>query len=438
MATHHKLSLFTAVLVNINIMFGAGVFINTTILAQRAGALGALSYALLGIIMLPLILSIARIVNIHPTGNFYIYGQKELNPFAGFFSAWSYIVGKLASATIMTHVFSLFLRVLVPPLAQTNVYLLDLSFFVMFVLLNLLHVKTGGTMQTIFAGLKIFPIVFLVLTGLYIFNGSNFNTATYLWEDIPSTLPLVLFSILGFEAACSLSSKIENPEKNASRAILISYAIAITTYCIYQLVVYGALAPDLAHYFDYRSIFPGLMSKLLPNYPTQAQILVNIFHIAIASSALSGSYGIFFSNSWNLYALAQHNHLFFSSWFTQLNTHHIPWLCVLAEGIICSIHLFVTHASQIPLQLTGALGCAIGYTMSVTALIAAKKHRPQISTGWFVPLLGFGSCMLLLTSCIQTLYIAGLSVLLSFASLLSFGAIMFMSTPGNTSNELLK
>ncbi len=65
-----KLSLPAAILININIMLGAGIFINTPDLAQRAGWLGFLAYALIGILMFPLILTIAELLRRHPTTGF--------------------------------------------------------------------------------------------------------------------------------------------------------------------------------------------------------------------------------------------------------------------------------------------------------------------------------------------------------------------------------
>ena len=99
MSQNFKLSLPVAILINVNIMLGTGVFINTVELAKRAGALGFLSYLIVGILMLPLIASFATLMKIYPQGGFYAFAQKELGPLAGFVSAWSYFIAKMASAS---------------------------------------------------------------------------------------------------------------------------------------------------------------------------------------------------------------------------------------------------------------------------------------------------------------------------------------------------
>ena len=57
----HKLSLLSAILININIMLGSGIFINTVLLTKQAGSLGALVILLLRFLLLPLILAIGQL-----------------------------------------------------------------------------------------------------------------------------------------------------------------------------------------------------------------------------------------------------------------------------------------------------------------------------------------------------------------------------------------
>lgn len=104
MATETKLSLPTAVLISLNIMMGGGIFINTVELAKRAGALSGFMYPLIGLLIAPLMLTIAALIKLHPAGGFYIFGQKEINPFVGYLSTWSYFIAKLASASLMIYV----------------------------------------------------------------------------------------------------------------------------------------------------------------------------------------------------------------------------------------------------------------------------------------------------------------------------------------------
>lgn len=428
MTHEQKLSLPAAILININIMVGAGLFINTVELAKRAGVLGSFIYLIVGALMLPLIISIATLINLFPEGGFYAFGEKTMSSFAGFIASWSYFTGKLASATIMIHTSVLLIQNIIPIFNIVSPLFLDGIIITLFVILNMLHMKTGRSIQVWFLVLKIIPITFAILSGLFLFQGSTFTLDYCIWSGIPSSLPLVLFAFLGFEATCSLSSKIKNAEHNGPRAILISYAIVIFLSFLFQFIFYANLGPALAQQPSYLHAFPLLLQSLFPISPALQTIFVGLLHLAIASSALGGSYGIIFSNNWNLYTLAKNNHTFLPKLFTTLNRHSIPVACIIAEGVICIFYLFVTKGNQIPLQQTGALGCTIGYTISVLALLVAKIKKPTISIPIWIPLLGTINCLLLIGACLESFLLSGINTLIAFCFLLIIGIFMFIST----------
>ncbi len=433
MSPTHKLSLQSAILININIMLGSGIFINSTILAKKAGFLGAFCYTLVGILMLPLILSMSKLISLYPSGAFYTFGSKEINPFIGFLSSWSYITGKLASAVIITQFSILLMQQVIPPLQAINPLLLNGCLMVIFLLLNMLDLKTGSKIQACFLGFKIIPILFGILSGLYLFAGIP-TQAHISFGDIPIALPLVLFAIGGFEAACSLSSRIENAPINAPRAIFISYGIVIFITTLFQFLIYGALADMLTAMPDYRSLFPTLVALALPAGATIQTNLVNLIHCAIAASALGGSYGILFSNNWNVYTLAQHRHLIGWQYLVKLNRYQIPWLCVLIEGIIYSLFLIVSQGKQIPLQQTGALGPTIAYTLSSLALWFASRRDPTLANNKWIAALAVGNCLLLLGAAIYGLMTYGPSSLITFGLLLVGGIVMYLITARSTND----
>jgi amino acid transporter len=423
----YQLSLPSAVFININIMLGAGIFINTSTLAQRAGVLGAFMYLFVGMLMLPLILSIAKLLKLHPSGGFYTFAQKEISPFAGFFSGWSYFTAKLASCMLMIHVSVMLIQQIFPLLAQIHAFLLDFIVVSSFILLNLLNIKAGTAIQKMFIGLKTFPIFFAIATGLFLIQGENFSSSHLTWEGIPSSLPLVIYAIIGFEAACSLSSKIKDPDKNAPLAVLISFGTVILIATLYQVIFYGALGMQLALCGGHCNTFPTLLNALFGDTPFTNRF-AGILHLAIAFSTLGGAYGILFSNSWNLHILAQNQHLWFSKTVSKLNRHAIPFICVAIEGLICLTYLAVSQGKLIPLQQIGALGCVISYTFSVAALLQAIKKQPARSHSLWIPSLGLVSCTLLITACIRCFFKDGMNSLIIYSFFLLIGIGMFFMT----------
>jgi len=431
MSEQRVISLPAAILININIMLGAGIFLNTVRLADPAGALGSLGYLLVGALMLPLVLSIARLTSMHPDGGFYAFGKNEISPFAGFVSAWSYFIGKLASGALMIHFSLALVQQLIPLFQKVHLLTLDMIVIGLFILLNMLNVKAGSRIQAMFTVLKLVPITFAILVGLFLFDGANFGVQHRLWTGLPGILPFLFYATMGFEAACLLCGKIKNPKKNAPKAILISYGIALAIAAVYQLFFYGAVGPALAaapQDAGYLHAFPALLKKLLPTSPLFAAKLRSILHLALASSALGGAYGIMFSNTWNLHTLATNGHLLFKNVFTWLNKYSIPVFCVVVEGIIYASYLLVSGGLQDALQVLSSFGVVLAYTISVVALLIAKQKRPQIKIPFALPLLGLVSCVIFIGTALKNLMQKGFYSLLLFIVLLGFGVLMFFAT----------
>lgn len=428
MAQEGKLSLSAAILINLNIMLGAGIFINTVNLSKWAGALGCLMYPLIGVLMLPLIISIAKLVNIYPDEGFYGYGARAIHPFVGFFSSWAYFTGKLASAMLMIHVALSLVHQIIPLLQTIPVLALDFGVLLFFIVLNMLNVKTGSKIQVWFMVLKIIPIFFSICTGLYLFSWRHYAITNMYWSGIPSSLPLVLYAASGFEAACSLSCQIKNAERNGPLAIYISYGIMIAIATLYQFAFYGAVGNALGVLQEYTGIFPLLLQTLLPGYVSAAMVIRAILYLAIAASALGSGYGILFSNSWNLYAMARHGHIFFQKTFTKLNKFGLPIWCTITEGFLCVLYLLITQGDSLPLRQTSALACSIAYTLSVVSLLSLVFYRRTIIMRGWIPVLALINCLVLIGSCVRNFMLFGIQPLLVFGCLLTLGVIMFVYT----------
>jgi len=423
-----KLSLPAAILINVNIMIGAGIFINTVKLSSWAGALGCFMYPLIGILLLPLIISIAKLVNLYPEAGFYGYGAHAIHPLVGFISSWSYFTGKLASVMLMIHVALSLLHQMIPVLHPIPVIVLDLCVLLLFVVLNMANVKTGSAIQVWFIALKIIPIFFTIFAGLTLFSWHNYAFVNMNFAGIPSALPLVLYAATGFEASCSLSCQIRDAERNGPLAIYISYAIMIAIAFTYQFVFYGALGSLLVGLTHYTEMFPMLLGTLLPGYNGLGLAIKAILYCAIAASALGAAYGIIFSNPWNLYAMARFGHTFGRSLLTSLNKYGIPVWCLCVEGLLGIIYLLVSWGDQLSLQQTGALACSITYTLSVLSLVVLVFGKHQVQIKWLIPVLALCNCLILFGACIRNFLNFGVQPLLLFACLMGFGIVMYLYT----------
>lgn len=415
------LSLTSAILININIMLGTGIFINTVLVSKTAGALGAAVYALVGLLLLPLIFTFVELLKQFKGGTFYDFGTA-ISTRWGFITSWCYFTAKLSSCALGIHVFSSLIQTIFPQLQNIPTLGLDYGIITLFVLLNGLNLRIGKYVQFSFMGLKLIPIFFIIIGGLFLFTGNSFTRTTLIFSGIPSTIPFVLYAFTGFEATCSLSRSIKNPDKNAPRAILIAYTIGVGLVVLYQLIFFGALGKELGSLPSYLNAFPAFIQTLLPHGTHMYTALKNILHIGIASSALGAAYGIIYSNAWNLYALAERNHIPHKQIFTRLNIHQIPFACIIAEGMLLIMYTFFAQGNQVPLQQISACGMMLCYTLSTIALLyQAYKTRNKL----FIPLLSIGSCSLLLAGIVRNSILFGWLPIGIFLCILLFGIGMF-------------
>ncbi len=436
MPEQQKLSLLMAILVNISAMFGVGIFINTIILAKRAGGLGFLSYFIIALLMMPLIISIGKLLVYYPTGGFYSYAAYSLSPFYGFISSWSYFIGKLGSAALLIDVFSRIIKTIIPALKIIPTFALYMTVIVFFTLLNMFNIKTNMSIIYTFVVMKFIPVIFAILSSLYVWQHWSLPSETLYWSKVPLTIPLVLYTFIGFEVACSISRTIKNPRKNTPKAIFYSFGLVVCITILYQLLFFLPLGTTLMSQDNYLEAFPSLISLVFPNQNIIARNIANLLHICTAAAALGGSYAMLFSNHWNLYTLAEYNHTFFSHLLTKMNRYHVPVICIIVEALVCIGYLVLTQGNQLLLQQISVFGCSIAYTLSIISLIRLQASNQSPFGEKIITFLAFGSCIIFLSTCINNLLIDGPFGLFVYVLIIIAGMIMYYFTQKTQINSL--
>lgn len=419
MSATHKISLKSAILMNLNIMAGAGIFVNIVDLTRELGLLGGLLYFGVGLFMFPLIFTFAQLVKVYPEGGFYAFA-RPISPFLAFISTWTYFFGKLASASLLLHVATTFLQKLFPTVFGVLPALaLDLAILAIFMVLNSLNLRIGILIQNCFFAAKSIPLLLLIGLGIYKFDVNlleNFEPVSI--SNFVFMLPIVLYCFSGFESACSISRNIENASKNAPKAIFYSFFSIISIYVIFQTVVAMMLMPKIGAMANYTDAFPYLTS-LMPVTPWIQTKMATAISFFIGFSAMGAAYGLLFSNAWNLYTLAQYDHTLGSKTLAKLNRHGIPLYAVLVEGVVCCVFLLLTGGSKIPLQQTATLGCTITYTISSVAfLVLAIGSR-------FTGLLSLLTCSGFIIACVMSAIKYNFTSLYLFSIMFCVGLFMY-------------
>lgn len=396
-----RLSLPFGILATMNVMFGTGVLINTTNLIALAGFYSFLPYVIVAFLLIPLLYVFSTLLTMYPEGGLYAFSKDTLGPTYAFTSTWAYLTGKLASATLLIHVFSLFLQRTISSI-NINPFYIDALILGLFMWLNFYGMKTGKWLTLFFMMLKIIPVFSVIMAGLYFFNEWNIPFKDIPLETIPEAIPLVLYAFFGFEVACSLSLALKNPERNASRVLIWSFIATVCLTITYQAIAFLALGDQAYHAKNFIDAFSLIIQRFPLSFVIQRLVLV-VIYFASGFAALGGAYGILMSNNWNIYMLAQHNHLPYSALLRKKNSHAIPFAGIIFQGIICIFYFLLTHAQQIPLQQISVLGGSIGFSISCISYCKQflNKHKmPSV----IAILAAISSCLLILNCLISILY----------------------------------
>ncbi|MBM3893243.1 APC family permease [Candidatus Dependentiae bacterium] len=376
-----------AILLCINSIIGAGLFINPSSLTRIAGPYGFLGYMLGALLILPIILCIAELAKIHPVaGGLYVYSKTYIGRWAGFLSAWAYFVGKTVSAALLMHKFVQFFQARVYFLQDTPVLLIDIGIILFFTLLNIGGVSIGGNITYFFSALKASPVLATFAIGFFLFDSKNFQEVVS-FQDVCSSLPIAVFALLGFEVICAIGNQIHDAKNNIKRVILTSFFIVVAINTIFQTVIFGVVGYDL---IEAQEPILVLGLKAFASIPWIGSLLNGL----VFASIVGGFFSLLTSNCWNLHTIANNNHLPGKLFLTKCNRNNVPWVSLLIEASIAIFILSIT-TNQVPLQNMSVVAQIVSFSIAVFAAFYAVTSKAAQELPLWAPLLALLSCCFL-------------------------------------------
>ncbi len=349
---HHKISLTTAILMNINIMVGSGILFGPGIIAAVSGNASFLTWLMVAFIFLPIVLCTVELSRMLPgAGGFYAYAKEGLGKRAGYWSGWMYIVGYTFAAAMET----LALRKTLieafnldwPWLTGNPVYF-NLVAVVIFTALNFMSLRIFSTILNSITIAKIIPLLVLILLIPFIFNPEFTITGAEI-SALPFSLSMAIFGYFGFEYCASISHQIENSERNAPLAILLGFFI---TALLYTLFHFGALnlmgAQELA-----RQGAPAFAEYIMLPIPFLKSFLRLLIPVASAITLFGAANGILNANATLLHSMAEEKLFHGSSTLAQVTRVHRPWVMILIQAF--AVFAIATGTSLV----TGSLNRSI-------------------------------------------------------------------------------
>lgn len=247
-----KIGLLTATSLVVGNMIGVGIFVLPAVLSNY-GSISLLGwiFTAAGALILAKIFSNFSKIIASKSGGPYVYSKAGFGDFTGFLVAWGYWIacwvsnGAVAIAVIGAASF------FVPELATNSVLSVSIGLGLIWVFtwINSRGIKESGRVQLVTTIIKILPLLFIIVIGLFFFKIDNFPSFNLTGENNFSTLSavatLTLYAFLGIECATIPAGNIKNPERTIPRATMLGAVITTVLYILGTVVLFGILPLDI-------------------------------------------------------------------------------------------------------------------------------------------------------------------------------------------------
>lgn len=228
-------------------VIGTGVFGLPSALAAF-GPISLIAFILVSLGSLALAVVFGRLARRIPgSGGPYLYAKDGFGDFPGFLNAWSYWVTAWAGNAAIVVALVGYVEVF----ANTghNVFwsiVIGLIALWIPVVINLAGLRSMGGAQTIFTILKIIPLAFIAVVGLFFIDPHNFgafnSSGGNAWDALGGASAIALFAFLGIETASVAAGRVKNPAKNISRATVYGTIVCALIYILGTLAVFGTVS----------------------------------------------------------------------------------------------------------------------------------------------------------------------------------------------------
>jgi APA family basic amino acid/polyamine antiporter len=249
-----RLGPFSATMVVVGGIIGAGIFLNPAIVAQRVGSAG-LTLAAWGVgalIALAGALCFGELGSRRPrAGGGYVYLREAFGPLPAFLYGWALLLvmatGAIGAVAVTFARYTVALAGwdtgVTVPLAIGAILLLSA--------VNYLGVRPGAVVQNVFTLLKLAALTALIVAGVVAMAGGHHavvvaeaarpGTPGELVRAMGAALVPVLFAFGGWQQSNFIAEEMIAPEKNLPRAIVLGVIIVVAVYLLANVAYLGAL-----------------------------------------------------------------------------------------------------------------------------------------------------------------------------------------------------
>jgi len=403
---------FSATMLGLGAIIGAGIFVLTGIAAGEAGPALLLAFALNGAAALIIGACYAELASAMPrAGGSYYWIQKGIGPVTGFYAGWICFYADTVAAALYAKAFGSFAIALVGPLVPS--FLMSESVLIVLVSLTAIVFTTSieyrGAKETvltenIIVSVKITLLLVFVIVGTAVIMGRP-DPAAGLTPFLPNGLGGVVIAMAltfvafeGFEVITRSGEEVRYPRRNIPRAIFASIIISIGLYLLVAAVTLLAVEPPTGQqgYQYLKSLGELGMAEVAGQIMPYGE---SIFYIAGMASTVSAMIAATYSATRVGFAMGRAGDL--PACFSQVDqTFASPYVAVFT----CAV-LMATMVIALPLKeiaVAASMMFALLFALVCIATIRLRQKCPDMERPFripfspFLPCLGIASCGLVL------------------------------------------
>jgi len=256
-SSNKKLGFWSIFFISIGATIGSAWIYLPSLLASSAGPSSIYIWLIAGVMILIVAVTYAEIGAELPQKSAFVrYPTFAYGNFLGYLFGASYLIAVAMTPMLEARAIVVLLSVYFPGLI-ISASTLELSvlgtliaalIILLFFAINYFNITFTLILNNIFTVLKVLLLIILIIILLlFAFHPSNFYSYGGFYPNgvtsfiSISSLSMVFFALMGFEAILFFSEEIKDPQKNIPRAIIYSIFSVILIYFILQIAFIGAI-----------------------------------------------------------------------------------------------------------------------------------------------------------------------------------------------------
>lgn len=363
---------------------GTGLFLGISQTIQQAGPAVILGYAFAGLIAFFMMRQLGEMVVEEPvSGSFSYFAYKYWSPFAGFMSGWNYWVLNILVCMAELSAIGLYVQYWWP---EIPTWLSALGFFILINIINLMHVKVFGEMESLFSIIKILAIIGMIGFGAYLLaSGHAGETASVsnLWalggffphgfSGLVMAMAIIMFSFGGIELVGITAAEAKDPTKTIPKAVnQIVYRVLLFYICTIFI---------LLSLYPWNQIAEGGSPFVLIFDALGSQLVATILNFVVLTAAISVYNGTSYGTSRMLLGLSEQGNA--PKFLSKINRRGIPYTAILTSAavtLMCVIlnYLFPEKAFKLLMSLVVS-AIVINWMMLSLTHLKFKKHMLSLN-----------------------------------------------------------